>query len=100
MLLFSSENDENYFAPLDEALNLVLEDDRPLKIINTTENISAAIIRLQEFNDKFLYPGDDMNSDVMQKYHGRMAERYEKHKNTINCICFFATVFSYSSMWL
>ena len=25
-----------------------------------------------------------MNSDVMQKYHGRMAERYEKHKNTLS----------------
>ena len=38
----------------------------------------------QDFNDKFLYPGDDMNSDVMQKYHGRMTERYEKHKNTLS----------------
>ena len=28
-------------------LKLVLEDDRPLKIINAPENISAAIMRLQ-----------------------------------------------------
>jgi len=54
-LLFSTENDENYFAPLDEALNLVLEDDRPLKIINAPANISAAIMRLQSFDNRFLY---------------------------------------------
>ena len=54
-LLFSSENDENYFAPLDEALNLVLEDDRPLKIINAPANISAAIMRLHSFDNRFLY---------------------------------------------
>jgi len=54
-LLFSSENNENYFAPLDEALNLVLDDDRPLKIINAPANISAAIMRLQSFENRFLY---------------------------------------------
>ena len=40
---------------MDRALNLVLEDDRPLKIINAEANISAAIIRLQSFDDRFLY---------------------------------------------
>jgi two-component system, NtrC family, nitrogen regulation sensor histidine kinase NtrY len=55
-LLFSNLDDTTkYNPPLDDALKLVLEDDRPLKIINATENISAAIIRLQEFNNKFLY---------------------------------------------
>ena len=34
---------------LDEALNLVLDDDRPLKIINAFENRSAAIMRLTKF---------------------------------------------------
>ena len=32
---------------LDEALNLVLDDDRPLKIINAFENRSAAIMRFK-----------------------------------------------------
>jgi two-component system, NtrC family, nitrogen regulation sensor histidine kinase NtrY len=55
-LLFSNLNDTTkYNPPLDKALKLVLEDDRPLKIINTAENISAAIIRLQAFDDRFLY---------------------------------------------
>ncbi len=55
-LLFSTLEDKNsYIPPLDEALNLVLDDDRPLKIINAFENMSAAIIRLQNFEDRFLY---------------------------------------------
>ena len=54
-LLFSSEVTEKYNPPVDKALNLVLEDDRPLKIIDAPNNISAAIIRLQEFENRFLY---------------------------------------------
>ena len=49
------DNDQSYIPPVDKALNLVLEDDRPLKIINAPENISAAIMRLQNFEDRFLY---------------------------------------------
>ena len=54
-LLYSTEKKEKYVPPVDKALNLVLEDDRPLKIINTKENISAAIMRLQSSEDRFLY---------------------------------------------
>ena len=55
-LLFSTlESDDLYIPPLDKALNLVLEDDRPLKIINAYENRSAAIMRLQNFDNRFLY---------------------------------------------
>ena len=37
-LLFSTLNDDQpYFPPVDRALNLVLDDDRPLKIINAPE---------------------------------------------------------------
>ena len=55
-LLFSNLDDvEKYIPPLDKALKLVLEDDRPLKIINAPNNISAAIIRLQAFDNRFLY---------------------------------------------
>ncbi len=54
-LLFSSEINKKYKPPVDKALNLVLEDDRPLKIIDAPNNISAAIIRLQAFEDRFLY---------------------------------------------
>jgi len=55
-LLFSTLKNSQFFVPpVDKALNLVLEDDRPLKIINAPENISAAIMRLQSFDDRFLY---------------------------------------------
>ena len=55
-LLFSTLKDNNlYLPPLDKALNLVLDDDRPLKIINAFENRSAAIMRLQNFDDRFIY---------------------------------------------
>ncbi len=55
-LLFTTIDNSQFFVPpLDEALNLVLEDDRPLKIINAPENMSAAIMRLQNFENRFLY---------------------------------------------
>ena len=55
-ILFTSLEDERtYIPPVDKALNLVLDDDRPLKIINAPENISAAIMRLQNFDDRFIY---------------------------------------------
>ncbi len=55
-LLFTSlETSKTYKAPVDKALNLVLDDDRPLKIINAPENISASIMRLQNYENRFLY---------------------------------------------
>tara|TARA_B100001540_G_scaffold264474_1_gene244612 strand:+ start:52 stop:1842 length:1791 start_codon:yes stop_codon:yes gene_type:complete len=55
-ILFTNINDKSkYLPPVDGALELVIEDDRPLKIINAPENISAAIMRLQAFEDRFLY---------------------------------------------
>ncbi len=55
-LLFSTmENRNLYTPPIDKVLKLVLDDDRPLKIINAFENKSSAIIRLQSFDDRFLY---------------------------------------------
>ena len=64
-LLFTSLNNKNkYVPPLDQALKLVLDDDRPLKIINAPKNISAAIIRLQAFDDRFLYVVKYLDKDI------------------------------------
>ena len=63
-LLFSSLEKQNYIAPVDKALNLVLDDDRPLKIINAPENISAAIMRLQAFDNRFLYVVKYLDKDI------------------------------------
>ncbi len=64
-LLFTTLNDDQlYIPPVDTALNLVLDDDRPLKIINAPENISAAIMRLQNFKDRFLYVVKYLDKDI------------------------------------
>ena len=64
-LLFTTLNvDQKYTAPVDKALNLVLDDDRPLKIINAFENRSAAIMRLQNFDDKFIYVVKYLDKDI------------------------------------
>ena len=44
-----------YDPPLPEALEMVLNDKRPLKIINAFKNQSASIIKLENFEDKYLY---------------------------------------------
>ncbi len=55
-LLFTSlQETQMYVPPVDKALNLVIDDDRPLKIINAPENISASIMRLQNFENRFIY---------------------------------------------
>ena len=64
-LLFSTLNkNETYTPPVDKALNLVLDDDRPLKIINAFENKSAAIMRLQNFEDRFIYIVKYLDKDM------------------------------------
>ncbi len=44
-----------YKPPLPEALEMVANDKRPLKIINAFKNQSASIIKLENFDGKFLY---------------------------------------------
>ena len=64
-LLFSTiKTLDEYKPPIDRALKLVLEDDRPLKIINAPENISAAIMRLQAFENRFLYVVKYLDADI------------------------------------
>ena len=63
-LLYSTEEIEIYIPPIDKALNLVLDDDRPLKIINAPANISAAIMRLQAFENRFLYVVKFLDKDI------------------------------------
>jgi len=63
-LLYSTEKKEKYVPPVDKALNLVLEDDRPLKIIDTKANISAAIMRLQSSKDRFIYVVKFLDKDI------------------------------------
>ena len=53
-VIISSSN-TGYVPVEDKAFKMVLNDDRPLKIINTFENKSAAIINLSSYPNTFLY---------------------------------------------
>jgi two-component system, NtrC family, nitrogen regulation sensor histidine kinase NtrY len=55
-LYLSTLNDTSkYQAPLSEALEMVLNDKRPLKIINAFENQSESLMQLENFDGKYLY---------------------------------------------
>ena len=55
LFLTTLENAKLYKPPLVEALEMVSNDKRPLKIINVYENHSASIIKLESFEGKYLY---------------------------------------------
>ena len=46
---------QEYTPPLKQALEMIENDDRPLKIINVYENQSASIIKLTNYKGKYLY---------------------------------------------
>ena len=55
-LIVSSKNpDDEYVPPSNDAIELVQTDVRPLKIINAFENRSAALIKLENYIDTYLY---------------------------------------------
>jgi two-component system nitrogen regulation sensor histidine kinase NtrY len=45
----------SYQQPLPNALEMVLNDKRPLKIIDAKKNRSASLIKLENFDNKYLY---------------------------------------------
>ncbi len=55
LYLTTLEDISLYRPPLPEALGMVLDDKRPLKIINAYKNQSASIIKLENFEGKYLY---------------------------------------------
>ena len=55
LYLSTLKDNSLYKPPLPEALEMVLNDKRPLKIINAYKNQSASIIKLENFDDKYLY---------------------------------------------
>ena len=64
-LIISTLDDFRKYNPPDtEAINLVLKDERPLKIINAFENKSAAIIKLTNYKNTFLYVVKFLEKDI------------------------------------
>jgi len=53
--LSTLKNIKEYNPPLAKALEMVSNDDRPLKILNTYENQSASLIKLANYEGKYLY---------------------------------------------
>ena len=62
-VLYSSSN-TGYLAVEDKAMKMVMNDDRPLKIINAFENKSAAIISIPRYDDAFLYVVKFLDKDI------------------------------------
>ena len=55
-----------YRPPLQEALAIILNDKRPLKIINAYKNQTASIIKLENFEGKYLYIAKYLDKKISQ----------------------------------
>ena len=62
--LIISANNFKYIKIKDQAMQMVRNDDRPLKIINAPENRSAAVIKLQNFEDTYLYVVKNLDKNI------------------------------------
>ena len=66
LYLTTLEDVSLYRPPLPEALEMVLNDKRPLKIINAYKNQSASIIKLENFDGKYLYIAKYLDEKISQ----------------------------------
>ena len=66
LYLTTLEDISLYRPPLPEALEMVLNDKRPLKIINAYKNHSASIIKLENFEGKYLYIAKYLDKKISQ----------------------------------
>ena len=66
-LYLTTLNDNSlYKPPLPEALEMVLDDTRPLKILNAYKNRAASIIKLENFEGKYLYVVKYLDKKISQ----------------------------------
>ena len=66
LYLTTLQDISTYQKPLIEALEMVSNDKRPLKIINAYENQSASIIQLERFEGKYLYIVKYLDNKISQ----------------------------------
>jgi len=64
--LIQSASNSPYKKIEDKAIKMVLNDERPLKIINTFENKSAALIKLTNYENTYLYVVKFIDKDISQ----------------------------------
>mgnify|MGYP003300333322 CR=1 FL=1 len=55
LLMSTDRNQVLYMPPSAEQLKMVLNDERPLKILNAYKNTSAALMRLANYDNTFIY---------------------------------------------
>ena len=64
-IIMSTLNDYKKFIPPEKkAFDLVIQDERPLKIINAFENKSAAILKLPNYKDTYIYVVKYLQEDI------------------------------------
>ena len=51
----TDRNQIQYIPPSTEQLKMVLTDERPLKILNAYKNTSAALMKLANFDNTYIY---------------------------------------------
>ena len=66
LYLTTLEDTSLYKPPLPEALEMVLNDKRPLKIINAYKNQSASLIKLENLDGKYLYIAKYLDEKISQ----------------------------------
>ena len=66
LYLTTLEDVSLYRPPLPEALEMVLNDKRPLKIINAYKNQSASLIKLENLDGKYLYIAKYLDEKISQ----------------------------------
>ena len=64
--LIQSASNSPYRRIEDKAIKMVLNDERPLKIINTFENKSAAVIKLTNYENTYLYVVKFIDKNISQ----------------------------------
>ena len=66
LLMTTLDNLKKFDPPQEEIFNLVLTDDRPLKIINAFENKSSAILKLHNYKNTYLYVIKFLDKNISQ----------------------------------
>ena len=64
LIMSTLSNINKFIPPPDKAFNLVLNDDRPLKIINAFENKSSAILKLSNYKNTYIYVVKFLEKDI------------------------------------
>jgi nitrogen fixation/metabolism regulation signal transduction histidine kinase len=84
-LIASTLKDSNlYEKPNEKALEMVFDEERPLKIINAIENQSAAILKLNAYIDTYLYVEKFLDSEFSITIIESGNFSFDKNVNTLN----------------